>query len=233
MSILYHSNAKRLRQKLGTTRHSSANNITNPAKLKLSGCQLLQMHNLVFSCDSSSRVVVVKLTFHDFKHSYNQRPFTLTIYCQSTCCPIQILLDYLTLRSDREGPIFITHGGLLVAHEAFALQLSEAIPLYDLDPARCKRHSFRIGTAWYAAGQGMSILKFVSSVNGNPMPFTSIFEFHPCLHDWHPAQYIQHYLCIASGQTLEGSVWPCSNLCELPARAAISYMWFCICFDLR
>ena len=110
------------------------------------------MHNLVFSCDSSSPVVGIKLTFHDFKHNYNQRPFTLTIKRQSTCCPIQLLLDYLTLRGNREGPIFITRGGFLVAHDAFALQLSEAIRLCGLDPARCKRHSFRLGTASYAAG---------------------------------------------------------------------------------
>ena len=93
-----------------------------------SSCQPLQIHNLAFSCDSNSRVVGMKLTFHDFKHNYNQRPFILTI----------------------------TRGGIRIAREAFALQLSEAIRLCGLDPACYKGHSFRIGAASYAAGQGMS-----------------------------------------------------------------------------
>ena len=40
---------------------------------KNTGCQPLQLHNLAFSCDSNNRVVGIKLTFHDFKHNYNQR----------------------------------------------------------------------------------------------------------------------------------------------------------------
>jgi hypothetical protein len=96
-------------------------------------------------------VVGIKLTFHDFKHNYNQRPFTLTINRQSTCCPIQLLLDYLALRGDTKGAIFITRGGIAIAREAFALQLSEAIRLCGLDPARYKGHSFRIGAASYVS----------------------------------------------------------------------------------
>ena len=46
-------------------------------------------------------MVGIKLTFHDFKHNYNQLPFTLTINRQSTCCPIQLLIDYLALRQLR------------------------------------------------------------------------------------------------------------------------------------
>ena len=121
-----------------------------------SSCQPLQIHNLAFSCDSNNRVVGMKLTFHDFKHNYNQRPFTLTINRQSSCCPIQLLLEYLALRGNRGGAIFITRGGIPIAREAFALQLSEAIRLCGLDPACYKGHSFRIGAASYAAGQGMS-----------------------------------------------------------------------------
>ena len=98
----------------------------------------------------------MKLTFHDFKHNYNQRPFTLTINRQSSCCPIQLLLEYLALRGNRGGAIFITRGGIPIAREAFALQLSEAIRLCGLDPVCYKGHSFRTGAASYAAGQGMS-----------------------------------------------------------------------------
>ncbi len=118
--------------------------------------QPLQLDNLAFSCDSNNLIVGIKLTFHDFKHNYNQRPFTLTINRQNSCCPVQLLLDYLALRGKQRSAIFVTRGGMPVAREAFALQLSEAIRLCGLDPARYKGHSFRIGAASYAAGQGMS-----------------------------------------------------------------------------
>ena len=123
---------------------------------KNNSCQPLHMHNLAFSCDSNNQVVGMKLTFHDFKHNYNQRPFTLTINRQSSCCPIQLLLEYLALRGNHGGALFITHGSIPVAREVFARQLSAAIRLCGLDPARYKGHSFRIGAASYAAGQGMS-----------------------------------------------------------------------------
>ena len=120
------------------------------------GGQPLQLQNLAFSYDSGNQVVGIRLTFHDFKHNYNQRPFTLTINRQGSCCPVQSLLEHFALRGEQGGAIFITKGGLPVTREAFAWQLSEAIRLCGLDPARYKGHSFRIGAASYAAGQGMS-----------------------------------------------------------------------------
>ena len=99
-----------------------------------------------------SLLVMTRVT----KINYNQRPFTLTINRQGSCCPVQLLLEYFALQGEQGGAIFITKGGLPVTREAFALQLSEEIRLCGLDPARYKRHSFRIGAASYAAGQGMS-----------------------------------------------------------------------------
>ena len=121
----------------------------------------------------------MKLTFHDFKRNYNQRPFTLTINRQSSCCPIQLLLEYLALRGNRGGAIFITRGGIPIAREAFALQLSEAIRLRGLDPARYKGHSFRIGAASYAAGQGMSDSQIRIMGRWKSNAFHK-YEFHPC-----------------------------------------------------
>ena len=145
-----------------------------------SSCQPLQIHNLAFSCDSNNRVVGMKLTFHDFKHNYNQRPFTLTINRQSSCCPIQLLLEYLALRGNRGGAIFITRGGIPIAREVFALQFSEAIRLCGLDPDRYKGHSFRIGTVRTQQDRGCLIRKFVSWADGNLTRFINTLEFHPC-----------------------------------------------------
>ena len=123
---------------------------------KNKSCQPLQLHQLAYVCDSGNPVAAMKLTFHDFKHHYNQRPFTLIINRQQTCCPIKSLLDYLALRGRQVGAIFVTQTGAPVTRDAFTSQLSEAIRLCGLDPSRYKGHSFRIGAASHAAEQGMS-----------------------------------------------------------------------------
>lgn len=123
---------------------------------KLTGCLPLQMHQLVKIHDSSNQVVGVKLTFLDFKHNYNQRPFTLVLHRQRTSCPIQLLLDYLALRGNQQGAIFLTQARTPVTREAFTSKLATAISFCGLDPSRYKGHSFRIGAASYAAEQGMS-----------------------------------------------------------------------------
>ena len=119
------------------------------------GCQPLQSHQLAYICDSGNQVVGIKLTFHDFKHNYNQHPFTFSIKRQSAYCPIQLLFNYLAPRGKREGAISMTQGGTPVTREAFAVQLSETIRLCGLNPNRYKCHRFRIGAASHAGGQGM------------------------------------------------------------------------------
>ncbi len=123
---------------------------------KNKSCQPLQLQQLAYVCDSGNPVAAMKLTFHDFKHHYNQRPFTLTINRQQICCPIKLLLDYLALRGRQVGAIFLTQTGAPVTRDAFTSQLSEAIRLCGLDPSRYKGHSFQIGAASHAAEQGMS-----------------------------------------------------------------------------
>lgn len=59
------------------------------------GCQPLQMHRISHVYASSQHGVGFTLTFLDFKHNYNQRPFTLSLQRQHSCCPIALLLDYL------------------------------------------------------------------------------------------------------------------------------------------
>jgi hypothetical protein len=63
-------------------------------------CQPLQMDQISYVYDSSHKVVGIKLTFLDFKHNYNQRPFTLLVYRQTPCCPVALLLEYLALRGN-------------------------------------------------------------------------------------------------------------------------------------
>jgi hypothetical protein len=118
--------------------------------------QPLQLHQIAHVRDSQHNVIGINLTFVYFKHNYNQRPFTLLINRQATCCPIALLLEYIALRGNRAGPLFITQAGGPVTREGFATQLSQAIRCCGLNPDRYKSHSFRIGAASYAAERGMS-----------------------------------------------------------------------------
>lgn len=66
------------------------------------------------------------------------------------------MLQYLSVRGDKEGAIFIHEDGSPVSRSWFSAQLSSAIKLCGLNPSVYKGHSFRIGAASHVADRGMS-----------------------------------------------------------------------------
>ena len=120
------------------------------------GPRPLQIHQVVKLVNSSNSIVSLKLTFQDFKHSYNQPPFSIVITRAPTFRPVQLMLDYLTLRGYKPGPLFMTSHGHPVSRTTFTDQLSLALKFCGLNPARYKGHSFRIGAASHAADRGLS-----------------------------------------------------------------------------
>ena len=116
----------------------------------------LQIHQLTKLLNPAREVVGIKLTFHDFKHNYNQRPFSLVVNRQDNHCPVQLILDYLALRGNAAGAIFLTIQGTPVPRVLFADLLCQTIKYCGLDPSCYKGHSFRIGAASYAADRGFS-----------------------------------------------------------------------------
>ena len=117
---------------------------------------LIQLHQLTQLVDANQGVVALKFTFRDFKHNYNQRPFSVVINRRNNLCPVEIILDYLSLRGDRPGPLFRLADGSPISRAIFIDKLSVAIKYCGLDPSRYKGHSFRIGAASFAADAGMS-----------------------------------------------------------------------------
>ena len=116
----------------------------------------LQVHHLAKLVDSSKRVVALKLTFGNFKHSYNQRPFSIILHCHNSCCPVRFLLHYLSLRGNRPGTLFLNSDNSPVSRTIFAELLSLSLKACGLDSTRYKGHSFRIGAASFAADRGKS-----------------------------------------------------------------------------
>ena len=117
---------------------------------------LIQLCQLTQLTDVNQGVIALKFTFLDFKHNYNQRPFSVVVNRRKKFCPVQIILDYLSLRGNRPGPLFRLADGSPVSRDIFIDELSMAIKYCGLDPSRYKGHSFRIGAASYAADAGMS-----------------------------------------------------------------------------
>ena len=115
-----------------------------------------QVHHLAKLVDSSKRVVALKLTFGNFKHSYNQRPFSIILHRHNSCCSVRLLLDYLSLQGNRPGPLFLNSDNSPVSWTIFAELLSLSLKACVLDSTRYKGHSFRIGAASFAAERGMS-----------------------------------------------------------------------------
>ena len=115
-----------------------------------------QLHQVTKLLNNNNEVEAIKVIFHNFKHSYNQRPFSLIISRQDIFCPVEHLLHYLQLRGYSSGALFRMPDGSPVSRSVFTEKLSTVLKFCGLDPSRYKGHSFRIGAASYAADRGMS-----------------------------------------------------------------------------
>ena len=94
----------------------------------------LQLDQLTKLVDSNNHVVAFKLSFRNYKHSYNRPTFSLTISRQSKFCPVNAMLEYLEIRGHQPGPLFLTIEGQAVSRELFVNFLSRALVHCNLEP---------------------------------------------------------------------------------------------------
>lgn len=116
---------------------------------------VLTIDNITKLVNADNHVISLKVTFLNYKHSYNQSPFSIIIDRQESFCPVQLMLDYLACRGSLPGSLFMLTG-TPVSRQYFCDILSRAIKRCGLSPTRYKGHSFRIGAASHAAERGMS-----------------------------------------------------------------------------
>lgn len=114
----------------------------------------IQIGQLIKLTDDHGDTVVLKLVFANYKHSYNQRPFSIVIDRHPRFCPVQLLLDYLALRSNQLGPLVANMDNQSLSTIFFKDILRLALTSCGLNPSRFKGHSFRIRAASFAADQG-------------------------------------------------------------------------------
>ncbi len=141
--------------------------------------QPLQIDQLSHIYDKSNHVAGIKLTFQDFKHNYNRRPFSIELYRQTTSCPVQLLLEYLALRGAQPGAIFVSHLGIPVSRDEFTTHLKRVFRHCGLDTSKYKSHSFRIGAASHAAENGYSDAQIHALGRWKSNVYINISAFYP------------------------------------------------------
>ena len=80
---------------------------------------VLQLDQVVRQLDNTGNIAGFKLTFTNFKHSYNQRAVSITLHRHSDVCPVQNLHAYLLRRGFSNGPLFCTED--VPSHTSFLL----------------------------------------------------------------------------------------------------------------
>ena len=96
------------------------------------------------------------LTFYSYKHHKGQ-PVSIIVSASSTSpCPVFALNQYLCLRGDLPGPLFLYPPNKHLSRELFVSNLQASLAWAGLDTRLYKSHSFRIGAATHAAATGHS-----------------------------------------------------------------------------
>ncbi|XP_019613466.1 PREDICTED: uncharacterized protein LOC109461527 [Branchiostoma belcheri] len=114
----------------------------------------LQLANLHFRPSPNAPITV---TFTTYKHSKPGRPATIAIQPQpgSKYCPVASMQDYLSLRGNCVGCLFLRSDGFPVPKDCFAKTLKTCLTYLGLNAQNITPHSFRIGGATHAAQHGV------------------------------------------------------------------------------
>ena len=89
---------------------------------------VIQLRQVVKLVDEAGITRGYKLTFLNFKHSYNQRPISISLTSRDGTCPVKFLSQYLAKRGQQEGPLFQTIDGKPVKRAFFTTHLVNVLP---------------------------------------------------------------------------------------------------------
>ena len=117
---------------------------------------LIKISELDRLLDNQGITRAFQLTLISYKHKSSGPPFVIYIYPEQTCCPVQSLLTFLSVRGPVQGPLFCWPDGSPITRTFFVDRLNAALQLCNLDPTLYKAHSFRIGAASWASAKGFS-----------------------------------------------------------------------------
>ena len=101
----------------------------------------------------------VQIRYSNFKHNMNNTVHPVTVNClekDSIICPVQALVEYLSVRGSEQGPLYINKTKQAIIRGMFDTTVRRCLQFCQLDSSKYKGHSFRIGGATLAAERGMT-----------------------------------------------------------------------------
>jgi len=105
-----------------------------------------------------SKIQTIKITIVNYKHNSTNKPHEVVIERQRhvAFCPVQVMIEYCKIRGSQAGPLFCWANLKPITVTQFNNELRRSLNFCGLNSDRYKSHSFRIGAASYAAGQGFT-----------------------------------------------------------------------------
>ncbi|XP_062570433.1 uncharacterized protein LOC134232478 isoform X2 [Saccostrea cucullata] len=99
------------------------------------------------------------LTLTNFKHHQGKPPVTFQIAADTEkpeTCAVLAMFDYLHVRGEEDGPLFMLRDHSPITRHMFNEQLKISLTFLGYDTKIYKGHSFRIGAASWAKSKGVS-----------------------------------------------------------------------------
>lgn len=136
------------------------------ALISLSYCACLRAGEAVISTSGAHTLHIdnVKLDSHNsiifqlksYKHCISSNTKFIIHSDNTDICPVKHLSNYLALRSECSGPLFIFRDGTPVTRSHYSEFIKNAVNFIGLNPAKYNTHSVRIGRATDLALSGIS-----------------------------------------------------------------------------
>ena len=113
--------------------------------------------NLIECLVCDGQTIAYKLMLKTFKHNYTQ-PFTMKLVKAKdiVICPVKALTDYLQIRPNVGGSLFIDENRKGIKRAHFAQVLKLVLEKLGIDSGKYNTHSFRIGRTTDMAMGGFS-----------------------------------------------------------------------------
>jgi len=118
--------------------------------------------------DNPAQPQVIQITIKQSKTDPFRKGIKLYLgKTSSDLCPVVSLLNYLVIRGNKPGPLFIFKDGRLLTRQRLVQALRGALQTAGIDQSKYCGHSFRIGAATTAAEKGIedSIIKTLGRWN--------------------------------------------------------------------
>ncbi|XP_062589074.1 uncharacterized protein LOC134250724 isoform X1 [Saccostrea cucullata] len=99
------------------------------------------------------------VTMVNFKHHIGKPPVTLQLSANKEnkqLCPVLAIWDYIKLRGQNAGPLFMFQDKSPISRQYFNQQLKISLTFLNYDTKSYKGHSFRIGATTWAKSKGVS-----------------------------------------------------------------------------